>query len=487
VPQPPLARPTREVVAPTHDDPVVQALSPVIGGPRGAHGGRSWWTPLRVLLVMVSVTFALGMVQKAPCAADAWQNGTVRYTQMCYSDIPYLYSGRGFAEGIPPSVDNGGRYEYLEYPVLTGAFAYWAAVVTHTLFQQPGTAGESVDQVASDPQVKANIVPYTVVNAVLLFACALVAVWALAGVHRRRPWDAALFAAAPVLPLAALINWDLLAIALLATALLAWSRSRPLLAGVLLGLGTAAKLYPLFVLGPILVLCLRTRRLRELRLALGGAAMGWLATNLPVALANVEGWARFWTFNAERGPDLGSLWYAWTLTGHAVSPTTVNVGSWMLFTGACAAVAGLGLMAPRRPRLPQLAFLVVAAFLLVNKVYSPQYVLWLLPLAALARPRWRDLLAWQAGEAVYFGAIWLHLSGDLGPAAGDAVPVPYVLAILVRVAAQLWLVGVVVRDVLRPWHDPVRADGVADDPAGGVLDEARESEDELSAPRPARA
>ena len=96
--EPPPGRATREVVAPSHDDPVVQALSPVIGGPRGAHGGRSWWTPLRVLMAMVCVTFALGMVQKAPCAADAWQNGTVRYTQMCYSDIPYLYSGRGFAE-----------------------------------------------------------------------------------------------------------------------------------------------------------------------------------------------------------------------------------------------------------------------------------------------------------------------------------------------------------------------------------------------------
>ncbi len=97
-------------------------------------------------------------------------------------------------------------------------------------------------------------------------------------------------------------------------------------------------------------------------------------------------------------------------------------------------------------------------------------MLWLLPLAALARPRWRDLLVWQAGEMVYFGAIWLHLSGDLAPAATDATPVPYILAILVRVAAQLWLVGLVLRDVWRPWHDPVRADGLTDDPAGGPLD-----------------
>ena len=38
------------------------------------------------------------------------------------------------------------------------------------------------------------------------------------------------------------------------------------------------------------------------------------------------------------------------------------------------------MLAPRRPRFGAMAFLVIAAFLLTNKVYSPQYVLWLLPL-----------------------------------------------------------------------------------------------------------
>jgi uncharacterized membrane protein len=468
---PPGRRSPAEVVAPTHEDPLVRALSPGVGGPRGAHGGGSWWTPVRVVLVLMTLSFALGLVQKAPCAAQEWQDGTARYTQMCYSDIPYLYAGRGFAEGFAPYLDNGDRYEYLEYPVLTGVFAFWAAELTHAVFEEPSTAGLTVAEVQSDPVVRDNLVPFTIVNALLLFGCALVAAWALAGVHRGRPWDAALFAAAPVLPLTALINWDLLVIALLATALLAWSRSRPLLAGVLIGLGTAAKLFPLFVLGPILVLCLRARRMRAFWLALLGAAASWLLTNLPFAAVNFEGWAMFWSFNSERGADLGSLWYAWTLADHEVSAHTINVASWVLFSGACVGVAVLALAAPRRPRLAQLAFLVVAAFLLVNKVYSPQYVLWLLPLAALARPRWRDLLIWQAGEVVYFGAIWLHLSGDLAPAAGGATPTPYILAIVVRVLAQLWLVAMVLRDIWQPWHDPVRSDGVTDDPGGGVLDE----------------
>ena len=71
----------------------------------------------------------------------------------------------------------------------------------------------------------------------------------------------------------------------------------------------------------------------------------------------------------------------------------------MIFGAWCLGVLVLGLRAPETPRLAQLGFLIVVGFLLVNKVYSPQYVLWLLPLAALARPRWRDQLIWQARRA----------------------------------------------------------------------------------------
>jgi uncharacterized membrane protein len=116
------------------------------------------------------------------------------------------------------------------------------------------------------------------------------------------------------------------------------------------------------------------------------------------------------------------------------------------------------------------AFLLVAGFLLLNKVWSPQYSLWLLPLAVLARPRWRSLLLWQAGEALVWVVTMLHYLGTTN----RGIEVEwFFLGVLVRDAAVVALMALVVRDVLRPDGDVVRTSwpGV-DDPAGGPLDRA---------------
>ena len=462
-PRPPRGEDRRRPVRPTEDDPVVAALSASVGGPSGEHADRHpWWTPVRVILALTAICFALGMVQKAPCYDAQWTNSQSRYAEMCYSDLPYLYVGRGFAELDWPyssSIAVRDRYDVMEYPVGISYYAYAAAEVTHWLSGSPNLAPRgamSQGQLYADHSVLRETLLFTAVNAVGFAACALLAAWFLAGVHRRRPWDAAIFALSPVLLFEGLINWDLLAVACVAGALWAHSRDRPVLTGVMLGLGTALKLYPLFLFGALLVVWGRERCWRDLGLAAAAGAGTWVVANAPAFLSGPHQWYVFWTFNDHRGADLGSWWLvAQQMSGHTFGVHTINVVSWLVFGLWCAGVAALGYLAPQTPRLTQLGFLVVVGFLLVNKVYSPQYALWLLPLAVMARPRWRDQLIWQCGEIFYFSSVWWYLGNYLEPSGGGNAGF-YWLAVGLRIAAQLYLAVVVVRDILMPEHDVVR-------------------------------
>ncbi len=164
----------------------------------------------------------------------------------------------------------------MEYPVGISYAAWGTAWLTHWVTGSPDVdARASVPQgdLYGDPQVVREIRAYVAVNAVLLGIAGLLAAWFLARTHRDRPWDAALYALSPALLVNGLVNWDLLAVATVAGALWAWSRDRPVLTGLLIGLGTATKLYPLFLLGGILVICLRRRDLPTLlRVTVSG---GW--------------------------------------------------------------------------------------------------------------------------------------------------------------------------------------------------------------------
>src|SRR5215469_12641806 len=402
---------------------------------------------------------ALGSLSKAACRAGAWNVGVEQYQAHCYTDIYPLYFGEGLANGKVPYVGH-----HVEYPVVMGGVMQAAAwVVRHV----------------ADPALRGQA--FYDVTVALLVVCLVVGVLATAycaGPTRR--WTALGVALAPALILAAFINWDLIAMALTMAALAAWAARRPVIAGVLLGLAVATKFYPVICLVPLFALCLRAGRLREFAMTAGAAAGSWLAVNLPVMIAAPSGWAYFYIFNANRGADWGSIWYFfqtehWPVVG-SLPVSEINLISAGVFLAACVAVAALAVAAPRRPRLPQLIFLLTAAFLLTNKVWSPQYVVWLVPLVVLARPRLGGYLLWQIAEIGYFYAVWAYLiyvidglgtSGAIGHGL-------YFTALLARFAAVLAMCVLVIRDIVRPERDIVRAGGKEDDPAGGVLDGAED-------------
>jgi len=411
---------------------------------------------MRVALAVVIMMAGLGIMQRGICRQNAWASPVsgYAYSHMCYSDIPHMYRLRGFAEGKLPYVDQGS-YEALEYPVLTGAIMAVTAEFARAF------AGNGIDKEA---------VRFFDFNAWLMLLCAAVAIWATVHQAGRRPWDGVIAASAPVIALSGTINWDLAAVALLALGMLAWARHEPALAGVLLGLATASKLYPVLVLGPLFLLCLRAGKLRPFSQTAIAAVLTWLAVNLPVMVFGWSGWTRFWVFSEERGADFGTPWLIISQAGGGLDVGLLNRLVEVSLLLLCAGIAALALFAPRRPRFAQLAFLVVVAFVLTIKVYSPQYALWLVPLAALARPRWRDFLIWQACEIVYWAGVWLYLLNSSGGKGLDERH--YWVAILIHLAGTLYLAVMVVRDILYPQHDPVRADGLDDDPSGGPLDGA---------------
>ncbi|MGY1811265.1 glycosyltransferase family 87 protein [Blastococcus sp. SYSU D00820] len=454
--------------------------SEAVGGPWGRHAvtGRAlFWTPLRICLLMATAVLALAWVKQAPCSDGDWA-GSKQYTHLCYSDAVPLWSIHGLDEGAVPYLDAP-----VEYPVLTGGFMTVAAGLAHGYGELTGPGG----LLPVVPPVQA----YAVITALMLSLCAFVVVRSVLALAGRRPWDAAMVALSPLLLFHAFTNWDLLALALTGLGMWAWARSHPVLAGALLGLAVAAKFYPLLVLGALFLLCLRAGRLAAWTRAAAAAVVAWLVVNVPVALLAFDGWATFYSFSSSRPANPETLWnLALTLSDDRLfdgpllpgqTPVVLNavIAAVLLVFGL--AVAWTTLAAPVRPRWPQLAFVLVAGFLLFNKVWSPQFSLWLLPLAVLARPRWRSLLLWQATEVL----VWvLTMLWYLGTANRGVDEEWFWMAVLLRDVALVVLAGLVVRDMWRPDGDVVRTSwrGV-DDPTGGPLVHAP---DRFTLPRPRR-
>lgn len=479
-------------VLPSHEEPFLATASAAIGGPLGRHGvvGRTrFMTPLRVVLLLGLVALSLAWFAKAPCiqqytAGDGsaqldWRNSR-QYVAMCYSDVVPLYSAErldrgavpywtGWAEARP---DGSVQQRYMEYPVVTGFFQYLNAQTTR-LWLASGVLPGGLP-----------VAVYFDLSAFWLAIAWVLTIWALVRLRPGRPWDAALAAISPLVVVHAFTNFDTLAVAAATLGMLAWARRRPRLAGLAFGVGVAAKLYPVFVLFGLLLLCWRARRLRSWWTAALTAALVWAVLNVPVLLGATPGWWEFYRLNGVRGADPDSLYnIASGFTGWSGfdgtlapgrSPSVLNAVSLGLFLVCCTGVGLLVLRAPRRPRVAVVAFLLVAAFLLTNKVWSPQYSLWLIPLAVLAYPRWRPLLTWMAIDAlVWAPRMYFYLGVD-----HRGLPAPWFFAaVLLRDAAVVGLAVLMIRATLRPEHDPIRSPRLdttppADDPDGGVLDRA---------------
>ncbi|WP_246126211.1 glycosyltransferase family 87 protein [Nesterenkonia populi] len=412
------------------------------------------WT----LLAATVLGAALSVLAVQWCRMNGWTDPD-QHLAMCYSDFSLLYGERGLADGLFPFVDDVPPDQVMEYPVLIALVAGAMAAAVDLILPGAGATAER------------TLAFYDLNHlAAILGWIGVVIITALSTARKRRK-DALMVALAPGIILTLSINWDMWAVFLGSFGLLLWGRSRPGWAGVLLGLGAAMKLYPLFFLGAILVLAVRAGRIRDVVTVLITGAATWLAVNLPFMLIQFDQWATFYRFSSEREVSFSSMWLAFTwlpLNGEGFSLLSNG-----LFLLCCLAIAWLGWSAPQRPRMAQLCFLIVASFILLGKVYSPQFVMWLIPLFVLALPRVRLFIIWMAIEAFHWAAVWLLSAkitsgGEFG-GGHHLIEAAYGIGIVGHMAAVIWIMALVVRDILKPEHDVVRAAHGGEDPLAGTV------------------
>jgi uncharacterized membrane protein len=336
---------------------------------------------LLLVLAATLITVGAGALVKEPCATGDWRDGR-QYRRYCYSDIVPLLATERLAGGRLPYLDAcpSGEGQCDEYPVLTMYFMRVSAWVSD------------------------DFGGFFHVNAVLL---GILALTTAALVYRMAGMRALFFALAPTLLIYAFVNWDLVAVVLATGATLAYLRNRDGASGALLGLGAAAKLYPALLVVPFALGRLREGQ-RKAALGLVAWAAGvYAAVNLPFAVLAQDSWATFFRFNSDRPADWDSLWFVGCtrVQGSAScgwSPRLINVLSLLLFV----AVSGLLYWARKRrfPDFPRwtFGFPLIAAFLLTNKVYSPQFSLWLLPWFALSLPSLPLFAAFEAADVAVF-------------------------------------------------------------------------------------
>lgn len=364
----------------------------------------------RLLIVLVIGASLISFAKSNYCLQTDWQTPG-QYVHACYSDIPALYGERGLAKGLWPysSADKS-----VEYPVLQGVVMWVMAQL-----------------------LPAGITSYFIGN--IFFLVALFIGVALL-VYKIRPEFAYLLPLAPAFVASLFINWDLWAIATMLLAIYWFDRKADLASAIALGISISTKFLPIFLLIPIALIFFRRQQLGKFFKYSAFSAVTFLAINLPVTLTTPEGWWRFYSLNLERGSDWGSLWYS--LSNLGLNLEHQNYLSLLLLLIAVTVFAIYFLQTVDVLKLAHVALFIMVAVMAVSKVYSPQYVLWLTPLAIIALIDKRDLAffwIWQGAELAYHLAIWQHLATVTGAKFGLPV-LAYSLISLIRIAASLALV-----------------------------------------------
>ncbi|HSN43599.1 MAG TPA: glycosyltransferase family 87 protein [Propionibacteriaceae bacterium] len=299
-------------------------------------------------------------------------------------------------------------------------------------------------------------------------------------------WALFIFAVGPM----SYLRFDVVTAALAGWALISLLDRRPGLAGALVGVGAAIKLWPA-LLWPATLVGNRRDRLRSfLGIVLAGGGL---------ALASLiwAGWDRLvspLTWQSERGLQIESIWASAPMLWRALQPDRFETGvsayqAWeihgplveVMVTASTTATA-VGMLAAvaayiwwlvrgnqRLVEAAALMLLVIIVMIVTNKTFSPQYIIWLGgPLAAsfaisARSPHGSPESFHDDRRLVRIGALLLVLTVatqliypiGYGPLAWGSPKFPHVLLVVMTVVlvarnvGMVWLLWLVVRWI---WH-----------------------------------
>ena len=373
----------------------------------------------RSFVVILLAAGLISFLKFNHCRVNDWASPD-NYVHACYTDIPALFAERGLNTNTFPYLSPTNS---VEYPPIIGLGNWLISFIT-----------------PSENAFRSFFDINAVIIFILFFISAII-------VRQISPSYQYLFPLAPAVIASLFINWDMWAVVSTLLSIYYFDRKKYEVSGIWLGLSIATKFFPIVLLLPIAIIFYRKSHLHLFYRYLFTTAIIWGAINIPIALTHFDGWWRFFKLNLERGADFGSIWYALSLLDVKIPHLDLiyPLLSITLFIGLAIYLLKL----PSTPNLAAIALFAVIIFTTAGKVYSPQYILWLTPLAVIALQNSKQLITfwfWQATEITYHLAIWQYLAlfsdAQFGLPAGG-----YALATIIRVIGVCTFAYILMRDL----------------------------------------
>jgi uncharacterized membrane protein len=223
------------------------------------------------------------------------------------------------------------------------------------------------------------------------------------------------------------IRFDLMPAALIVAALWAFIKGKNALAWAILALGVTGKIYPLIVAPAFGFYLLRNRQFKTLFKGVAAFSLTLLACNLPLFLMNPGGFIGIVTYHGQRGIQCESTWASAVLIDRILGGPEVkglfDFGSWNISSPLADSLSPIAfpltallifamygvfawLLWKRTDRtrynsngigpdaarfIIGYATLAIAVFMAGNKVFSPQFLIWLFPTVPLLNLKWQPV------------------------------------------------------------------------------------------------